>query len=218
MKGRATMRVRAWVRARLLPDARLPLAALLDPGFVAIDLETTGLDPRRDAIVSIAAIPFVRGQAEPGFVSFVDPGRAIPASATAIHGIDRAAVAGAPSVREALPLFDAVCAGRVVLGHDVHFDMAVLRRARGAHGAGCEPVAVLDTRRLVRVLRPDISDTRLEQVAARLGLSTTGRHTADGDARMAGEVMLALLPELRSRGAATIVDVVHIQGTSRLHD
>lgn len=48
----AARHVGTWARRRWLLDARLPLAHLSEPGFVAIDLETTGLDPRRDAIVA----------------------------------------------------------------------------------------------------------------------------------------------------------------------
>ncbi len=214
----ATTRLLAWVRGRLLVDARLPLDSLLDPGFVSIDVETTGLDRRRDAIVSLAAIPFARGLPGAGFVSLVDPARPIPAASTAIHGIDAVAVAGAPAIAEALVPFNAACAGRIVVGHDVGFDLAVLDRARATHGVPCPHPVVVDTRRLVRATRPDIHDTRLEVVAARLGVPTRGRHTADGDARMAGAVMLALLPALRARGAATIADALRLARAARLHD
>jgi DNA polymerase-3 subunit epsilon/CBS domain-containing protein len=217
-RGPAGTRLGAWLGARLLPGPRLPLDALRDPGFVAIDLETTGLDRRRDAIVAMAAIPFRHGRPARGFVSLVDPARPIPAAATAIHGIDEAAVAGAPRLAEALVAFNAVCAGRIVAGHDVGFDLGVLARARAATGLPCEHAAALDTRRLVRALRPDIADTRLEVAAARLGLSTAGRHTADGDARMAGEILLALLPAFAARGAMTIADALRLQRASRLHD
>ena len=66
--------------------------------FVAVDLETTGLDPRTDAIVALAAIPFVGGQPQPGLVTLVQPGRPIPPPSTAIHGITDEMVAAAPAV------------------------------------------------------------------------------------------------------------------------
>ena len=96
-------RVAAWMSRWRSTAARddVSIETLLDPGFVAIDLETTGLDPRRDDVVSIAAVPFVAGRPEPGYVMLVDPGRPIPPASTRIHGIDDVRVAGAPRSRRA---------------------------------------------------------------------------------------------------------------------
>jgi DNA polymerase III epsilon subunit-like protein len=207
----ATIELRQWVRRRLLLDARLPLDHLLDPGFVAIDLETTGLDPRRDAIVAMAAIPFLHGRAMAGLVTLVNPGRAIPPAATAIHGIDDAAVADAPTLESMLRRFDATCARRVVVGHDVAFDLAVLARARAAGGTDDRRGLALDTRRLARSASGPGRDTQLEVMAGDLGLDVTGRHTAAGDARMAGEILVALLPALHAAGARTVADLLRLQ-------
>jgi DNA polymerase III epsilon subunit-like protein len=207
--GGLVTRITAWLRRRLSTSARdldLPIETLLDPGFVAIDLETTGLDPRRDDVVAMAAIPFVAGQAQPGYVSLVDPGRPIPPASIRIHGIDDARVVGAPVLDDALVRFDAMCAGHVVVGHDVAFDVAVLARARRRRGMP-EPdvIIVLDTRRLAVALHPSWRPhAELETVATRLGIAVVGRHTPDGDARLAGAILVALLPQFRHRGVHTL--------------
>jgi DNA polymerase III epsilon subunit-like protein len=200
------MRFAAWVRQRLsAPGHDVPIETLLEPGFVAIDLETTGLDPRRDDVVSLAAIPFVRGRPEEGYVTLVDPGRRIPPASTRIHGIDDASVAGAPSIEQVLPRFDAICRERVLVGHDVTFDLAVLARARRLRGLPEPEAFALDTRRLSVALYPAWRRvSELESVAARLGIEVKGRHTAEGDARLAGMILLALLDEFRRRGVSTI--------------
>jgi DNA polymerase III epsilon subunit-like protein len=211
--------IRSWARRHLPPDATGPLDRLLEPGFVAIDLETTGLDPRRDAIVSAAAIPFVQGRPQRGFVSLVNPGRPIPPAATAIHGIDDAAVAGAPAIDRVLAALEAAFAVRIVVGHDVAFDLAVLAHARATLGRRAEPPIALDTRRLARLALPRGADSRLEAVAARLGLDGAGRHTAEGDARMAGEILVALLPALRARwGVRTVAELLQLQQSAPRHD
>ena len=205
-RASVAMRVAAWMRRRWsTPGDDIPIEALLDPGFVAIDLETTGLDPRRDAVVSVAAIPFVAGRPGEGYVTLVDPGRPIPAGSTRIHGIDDARVAGAPSLDEALPGFDATCAGRVLVGHDIGFDVAVLARARRLRGLPQPALVTLDTRRLAVALHPSWRrSAELETVAAQLGIPVIGRHTAEGDARLSGEILLVLLAEFRRRGVATL--------------
>ena len=213
--GAVAARLAAWMRRRLSGPAHdVPIDALLDPGFVAIDLETTSLDPRRADVVSLAAIPFLGGRPQPGYVTLVDPRRPIPAASTRIHGIDDARVAGAPSLDEALPRFDAVCTGRLLVGHDVAFDVAVLARARRRGGAAGPEVLALDTRRLAVALHPEWRQhAELETVAARVGIEVRGRHTAEGDARMAGEVLVALLEEFRRRGVTTVGALAWAQTT-----
>jgi DNA polymerase III epsilon subunit-like protein len=200
------VRLATWVRRRFSsPGHDLPIETLLDPGFVAIDLETTGLDPRRDDVVSLAAIPFVGGRPERGYVTLVDPRRPIPRASTRIHGIDDARVAGAPTLTEVLPRLDGICAGRLLVGHDVAFDLAVLARARRRRGLAEPEAFALDTRRLTVALYPAWRRvSELESVAARLGIEVEGRHTAEGDARLAGAILVSLLDEFRRRGVRTI--------------
>ena len=200
------------VRQRLLVRTSPPLDTLLDPGFVAIDLETTGFDPRRDAVVAAAVIPFVGGSAQPGSATLVNPGRPIPPASTRIHGIDDARVADAPSLDEVLPHLDRGCRDRIVVGHDVGFDLAFLDRARRARRLPRTPVVALDTRRLAVAVEPAWrGNTELETLAERLEIPVIGRHSADGDARLAGAVLVALLPALRARGVRTVSDLLWAQ-------
>ncbi|MGH7365868.1 MAG: 3'-5' exonuclease, partial [Candidatus Rokuibacteriota bacterium] len=84
-----------WIRAGL---TREPEVALGDLEFVAIDTETTGLDPKTDALVAVAAIPFAGGKPRlaAGLDRLVNPRRPIPDAARAIHGIADADVRAAP--------------------------------------------------------------------------------------------------------------------------
>ena len=65
--------------------------------------------------------------------------------------------------------------------------------------------------RLTAVLHPGWSDVTLESVASRLGVPVTGRHTARGDAVIAGAVMVELVPQLIRRGR-TVGDALWLQG------
>jgi DNA polymerase III epsilon subunit-like protein len=210
--------LRHWARRAFLLDARVPLSHLLDPGFVAIDLETTGLEPLRDAIVAVAAIPFVHGRARPGFDTLVNPGRSIPPTATAVHGIDDAAVADAESLHAVLPRLAAACGTRMLDGYDIGFDLAMLMRAASPLGADLARRVALDSRRLVKLAHPDRPDQPLEVVAAALGLDVSGRHTAPGDARMAGEILVAVLPALEALGATSVADLFRLQNASHEAD
>jgi DNA polymerase III epsilon subunit-like protein len=206
-------RVSIWMRRQLgVRAGRLPLDALLDPGFVAIDLETTGLDPRRAEVVSVAAIPFVTGLPQTGFTTLIDPRRAIPLASTRVHGIGDHHVVGAPILEAVLPRIDIACDGAIVVGHDVGFDVAVLKRARRERHLPEPRMITLDTRRLAVALNPSWRHrAELEALAQRFDIPVVGRHTAEGDARLAGSILLALLPEFRRRGARTVDDLVWAQ-------
>lgn len=196
---------------RHVPGAGLTLHALVGRGFVAIDLETTGLDPDRDAMVALAAVPFIGGARTVGLVTLVDPGRPIPPESTAIHGVTDAMVAGAPAPGGVLDALVARCNGRVVVGHAVDFDLAVLTRALGVHGRPPLAAVALDTRRLAAALFSAWADFTLEAVAARLDVRIVARHTAEGDAVAAGEVLLALVAECRRRGLTTLAEILWLQ-------
>jgi DNA polymerase III epsilon subunit family exonuclease len=193
-----------------LPEDRRPLARLLSD-FVAIDLETTGLDAGRDAAVAVAVVPFRGGEPIGGYETLVNPGRPIPAASTRIHGITDEMVMAAPRLGEVLDEIEILCGDHVVVGHGVAFDLAILERVRRAHHRQPLRNTALCTMRLAAALHPGWTDVTLESLAARLGVPVVGRHTARGDALVAGALMLGLLPELARRGHRTLADAIWLQ-------
>lgn len=192
------------------------LDVLLEPGFVAVDLETTGLDPHRDAVVAAAAIPVRGGVPQPGYVTLVDPGRPIPEASSAIHGITDAMVTGAPPIGTVLDSLTGVWGDAILVGHGVAFDLAVLAREARARGRRPPGNPTLCTMRLVAALHPDWTDVTLDTVAARLGVVVRDRHTARGDAEAAAAILMTLLPVLRARGVTTFSEVFWLQSSARL--
>jgi DNA polymerase-3 subunit epsilon len=193
-----------------------PLDTLVIPGFIAIDLETTGLDPRTDLVVAVAAIPVVAGEPQPGVVTLVNPGRPIPATSTAVHRITDAMVQSAPRIEEALQRIDRMCEPYPIVGHGVAFDMAILARERRIRGQRTPASPVLCTMRLAAALHPRWTDVSLDAVAARLGIAIRARHTAEGDALAAAAVLIALLPAARERGARTLADLQWLERTAAI--
>ncbi len=184
-----------------------PLIAL---DAVVVDTETTGLDPAKARIVQIGAVCLRRGRLVPEerFERLVDPGVPIPLSATAIHHIDDAAVAGAGSFAQAFAAFEAFRAGRLLVGHNLGFDLAIIRRECGLAGQAFEPPPSLDTRLLGQICFPTLAGYTLEILAGRTGvtLDPGRRHDAVGDAESAGAIFVALLPFLKERGVRTVAE------------
>jgi DNA polymerase III epsilon subunit family exonuclease len=189
------------------------LDVLMTEGFVAIDLETTGLDPARDAIVELAAIHFAGGRPGRVYLTRIDPGGPIRPESSRVHGITDDMVAGAPPIRDALVGLEQVCAGHVLVGHGVGFDLAILGRERRANALAPMTNPTLDTMLLAGALHPDWVRQSLDEIAARVGIGILGRHTAEGDARAAGELFVTLLHESRERGVRTVGELAWLQHT-----
>ena len=193
------------------PLARLPLLAL--------DCETTGLDVRRDRIVSIAAIRIAEGLhvvEPPALDLLVDPGVAIPPAASAVHGIDAAALTGAPGFAEVFGQIAEALSGAIIVGHHIGFDLAMLaREAARAHLPWREPPS-LDTAALFGGVIHATAHLDIADALARLGLPAHGRrHTAAGDARMAADLFVALAHRLAHRGHVSFADAVAAQRSPR---
>ncbi|MCZ8314501.1 DUF294 nucleotidyltransferase-like domain-containing protein [Phreatobacter sp.] len=187
-----------------------PAQPLLALDAVVVDTETTGLDPAKARIVQIGAMVVRNGRLVPEecFERLVDPGISIPPGATAIHGIDDAAVRGAPAFLQAFTAFEAFRAGRVAIGHNLGFDLALFRRECRLAGAEFAPPPSLDTRLLGQICFPTLPDFTLEILADRLGvaLDASRRHDAVGDAESAGRILVALIPLLKDKGIRTLAE------------
>lgn len=174
--------------------------------FVVVDLETTGLDVRRDRIVQIGAVRMrgARIAQEETFSTRVDPQMPIPALASRIHGLCDADVAGAPTIAEALPQLLAFLGDQIVIGHAVGFDLAVLRHEAARVGADWREPRALDVGLLAAALDSKRVDPSLDDLARALDIPLEGRNTALGDAIATAQVFAGLFPELRAAGVRTL--------------
>jgi DNA polymerase-3 subunit epsilon len=186
---------------RDLDDRRLTELA-----YTAFDTETTGLEPGAgDEIISIGAVRLLNGRllAAETFDRLVDPRRPLNAASAKIHGISAEMLAGQPTIDKVLPAFQQFCEDTVLVGHNAAFDMRFLQLKEAATGVRfTQPV--LDTLLLSAVLHRDLGEHQLEAIAARFGVSVTGRHTALGDAMVTGEIFLRMIPLLVERGIVTL--------------
>ena len=90
--------------------------------YVSIDLETTGLNPKRDRIIEIGAIRVEQGQIVEEFSTFVDPGRKLEERITELTGIRDEDLADAPQLDEVFPKLLEFMGELPLLGHSILFD------------------------------------------------------------------------------------------------
>ncbi len=189
--------------AKLPPPAHTPLVSL---PVLVLDMEATGLDVRNDRVVQVAGIALSGAETEPGppLDLLVDPGVPIPPTATRVHGIGDADVAGAGPFADAAARLDRMLAGRVVIGHHVGYDLGLLRFEYGRSGLAWHEPPRLDVAMLFGALHPEIPELSLETVAANLDVTVDGRHNALGDCRAAADIWARLLPLLRKADVRTL--------------
>lgn len=178
--------------------------------FSVVDLETTGLDPHRNEIISFASVPVEGGRVVVSDVhtAIVQPGRMPEAETIRIHGLRPSDLAGAPALADAIePIIESLT-GRVVVAHSAWVERAFLGAA--LHGVGlrlAEPV--LDTAGLASHLlgasaNGEEQSLELSDTARRLGLPVHRRHHADGDALTTAQLFIALAAHLERIEPQTI--------------
>lgn len=161
--------------------------------FVAVDVETTGLDAAGgDRICEIALLRFHRGTVADSLVSFVNPLRPISPAASAVNGITDAMVAGAPTFAELFPRILSFVEDDPLVFHNAPFDLSFLR-TEARHAGGRWPGnPVHDTLLLARRSRM-FRDHSLSSICRDLGIASSF-HRAEGDAWATGKLLIALAP------------------------
>ncbi len=182
-----------------------PLSAL---DALVLDTETTGLDVARARVIEIGAVSLAAGKLDEGsaFRKLVRPPEPVPPAAVAVHGIGDAVLAGAPSFPELEADVRRLTEGRLLIGHSIGFDLAILTNEFRRAGVAWQVPRSLCARMLAEVAEPNLPDYSLERLAAWLGVPAQGRHSALGDATMTARIFLALLPKLRARGIRTLAE------------
>jgi DNA polymerase III subunit epsilon len=171
-----------------------PATTPSNPRLVVIDVETSGLSPRRHRILQIAAIEVdPAGNVVDEWNSYVRPrfGRVGP---TEIHGLTAASLRDAPAFRGIAPTLAQRLGGAVVIGHNVDFDWEFVRRSLRRVGVAIPPTARFCTLELSRSLDPErLVRHRLSEVCARNGVELTAAHDARNDALATALVLPHLL-------------------------
>ena len=161
--------------------------------YIALDLETTGLEARLDKITEIAALRVVDGRVEERFVTLVNPGRQLGERITVLTGITDDMVKDAPAIEDMIGDVVRFCGNLPLLGHNILFDYAFLKRAAVNSGLDFEREGI-DTLGICRLFMPADVKRNLTCACSFYEVSQSAAHRAQADAEAAHglyQVMMA---------------------------
>lgn len=171
--------------------------------FVALDLETTGLDGRRDEIIEFGAVRVIGGEVAARFSSLARPGRRLPELVARLTGLSDGELAAAPPRAHALAEFLEFLGEDALVAHNAGFDAAFLSAA--TDGRFRRPV--MCSLELARIVLPEARSHSLEALAAALELPRAGAHRAAADAETAARLWIELLARLGKLPMAVLAEM-----------
>jgi ATP-dependent DNA helicase DinG len=155
--------------------------------IVAIDVETTGLNKESDVLIEIGAVRFKGHRIEDEWSTLINPGRPIPPEITKLTGITNHMVQNAPPVKAVVQELADFIGDAPLVGHNVGFDLAFLRRQDI-----CKFNDAIDTYELAAVLLPDAGRYNLGALCENLGVILKSAHRALDDARATSGIFTKL--------------------------
>ncbi len=160
--------------------------------LVVVDVETTGTQPGRDRVVQVGLARFENGIMVGARASLIDPGMPIPEASTVIHGITDMAVQGMPTLEAFFEGAEvkALIADCQPCAYNASFDRRFVPSFTEDHSwPWCDPLVLI---RKVDRWERGAGRHKLEAACARHGIELTNAHSADGDAKAAGELFYKL--------------------------
>ncbi|MEQ1885563.1 MAG: exonuclease domain-containing protein [Bryobacteraceae bacterium] len=190
-------------------------ASIDEVRFVLLDSETTGLDPRKDRLITIGALGVKSGE-----ILLDDCFEALlkvthNTSSVTVHGITRDDSLRGYDEPEALELFLPYLRDGVIVGHHIGHDVATFNAAYERHYGFQLQNRFLDTMDLTLHLERDgafpgreqIRSFTLDALCDMFGVIPHDRHTAPGDALITALVFLRLLNLAKKVGRTTLAQL-----------
>lgn len=164
------------------------------PSFVVVDVETTGLNVRKDKIIQLSAIRFENRMPVESFNSLVNPNMHIDEEASEINGIYDEDVESAPSLSEIAKCFEEFVGKSPIVGYNIPFDLSVLF---------CAGIDIVSKRKIYdamvlakKIYRNELEHFALKDVLDLNGFNVEGLHDSKVDSFMTGKVFLKMIDQI----------------------
>ncbi|HEY0733592.1 MAG TPA: helicase C-terminal domain-containing protein [Herpetosiphonaceae bacterium] len=173
--------------------------------FVAIDVETTGLEAGTDEIIEVAAVKFRETEVLETFQRLVRPRHSLPIKIAQLTGINAEDLETALPFPQVAPDFVRFVKSYPIIGHSVGFDVRML----GAQGLKLAQPSY-DTFELATLLMPGQPSYNLGALAASLNIPHPDAHRALADADVSRQLFVSLLQRIGRLDDTTLNEIVSL--------
>lgn len=175
------------------------------PEIVALDIETTGLDPKNDSIIEIGAVKFNGNRLIAEFSKLINPRKPINNFITNLTGISNAMVMNAPFIGDVLPEIQEFIGDAIILGQNIDFDLSFFHK----FGAFRDNDTI-DTYEIASVVMPSAPRYGLGSLSRQLGVVLTNAHRALDDARATMQVYQKLITKIEELPVELIAEILRL--------
>jgi len=196
-----------------------------DCRYVVIDTELTGLNCKKDEIVSIGGIKMTGKRIELGktFYATVKPRSGLTKESIIIHTIMPSEIQNSPSIDSVISEFLSFCEDDIIVGHFIFLDMKFINKElknalkRKIENSALDTVAIYDwiEKQHFKTIWYDdiISDEKdLFSLAKKYNIAIPEAHNALIDAFITAQLFQRLLAQAYSMGIMTVKDLLKIGG------
>lgn len=166
--------------------------------FIALDLETTGLDFDKDRIIEVALARFENGKVTETLDYFVKPNKELRPFIAKLTGIDDSMLADASDFATLAGTLRAFIGDYPIVAHNAQFDHHFLKSEFGKVGIAFEDQPVIDTLGVSRIAFQDVPNHKLETLINALGIERSAAHRALPDAIACGELLVRSVEEMKT--------------------
>ena len=188
-----------------------------DKTFVVFDIETTGLDVRKDKIIEIGAVKVRNGEILEEFHSLINPNEELSKEIIKLTGIKNKMLENAPTIDEVLPKFIEFISDFPLVAHNINFDGNFINAQCHKNGIELPKNSWIDTLEIARRKLP-LDNHKLETLVNYFKIKLDNHHRAVDDAKATMEIFYKLLEtEKEIKYFNTLVYIKNNEGRKRFN-
>lgn len=148
---------------------------------IVLDVETTGLDYKKERIIEFAAVRLENGVIKDKYETLINPQQHIRKSSMAVHGITEEMVADQPTEEEVMPKILEFIGEYPIVAHNAIFDYNFINEAsKRLYGKAIQNQRI-DSQFLFKEVYPEFESHGLENLMIKFGVEFDTRHRAMAD-------------------------------------
>ena len=169
------------------------------PAFVALDLETTGLDFEKDEIIEVALVRFENGEPKENLDFLVKPSAAeLRPFIETLTGMSETDLAEAPDFATVAGQICSFIGELPIVAHNAVFDSKFLKQTFAKVGISYDTHVFWDSLTLSRIAFQDVPNHRLDTLVQELEIERNRAHRALPDADACGRLFVKALEKISS--------------------